>query len=252
MPTRVLLTGAAGTVGGALRPELESRYDVVAVDRRRGVEARRVDLGRLRASSRLFSGVDAVVDLAADSDASISWRGAERNMRITQRVLEAARAHGVRRYVYASSSHVTGLYEQDDPYARIVAGRYEGLVPGGFALISSDSPPRPDGPYAVGKLFGEAAARYYAESTEMSVVCLRIGTVRREDAPTTPRHFATLLSHRDLRQLVTCALEAPSDLRFGVYYGVSNNRWRFWRIEDAQADLGYRPTDDAESFRQGR
>jgi nucleoside-diphosphate-sugar epimerase len=248
-PERVLVTGAAGIVGEALRPALEERYEVVAVDRRRGPGIRRAELARLRAGSRLFAGVDAVVDLAADSSTSISWPSARRNMQITQRVLEAARAHGVRRYVYASSTHVTGLYELDDPYARIVAGRYDGLVPGGHELISADSPPRPDGPYAVAKLFGEAAARYYAEESGMSVICLRIGTVRREDVPSRPRHFATLLTHRDLRELVTRALDAPAELRFGVYYGVSNNRWRFWRIDDAETDLGYRPADDAESFR---
>lgn len=248
-PTRVLLTGAGGIVGRALRPALDERYDVVGVDRRRGDGMRRADLTRLRASSRLFAGVDAVVDLAAEGGQSISWRSARRNMRITEHVLEAALRHGVRRYVYASSNHVTGLYELDDPYAQIVAGRYDGLVPGGYALVSSESAPRPDGPYAVSKLFGEAAGRYYAECHGMSVVCLRIGTVRSEDAPRTPRHFATFLSYRDLRRLVTQALEAPAERSFGVYYGVSDNRWRFWDIANAGAELGYRPLDDAENFR---
>jgi uronate dehydrogenase len=83
----------------------------------------------------------------------------------------------------------------------------------------------------------------------MSVICLRIGSVRPEDTPTTPRHFATFLSHRDLRQLVDRALGAPPELRFGVYYGVSANTWRFWRIDDAQAELDYQPVDDAENMR---
>lgn len=248
-PTRVLVTGAAGLVGEALRPLLDEQYDVIAVDRRGAPGVRRADLARRRPLRRLFAGVDAVVDLAAENGTSISWRSAERNMRITRRVLEAARAHGVRRYVFASSNHVTGMYEHDEPYAAIVAGRYDGLTPDSVPLISSASPARPDSPYAVAKLFGEAAGRFYAGAGDMSVICLRIGTVRREDVPRTPRHFATLLSHRDLRQLVGCALEAPADVRYGVYYGVSNNRWRFWRIDDAEADLGYRPADAADSLR---
>lgn len=247
---RVLLTGAGGILGGVLAPALAERFDVVASDRRRGPGIRRADLTRPRMSSRLFRGVDAVVDLAATSGTSISWASARRNMRITQNVLELARSHGVRRYVFASSNHVTGLYELDSPYAEILAGRYDGLTPGDLDVISSDSPPRPDSPYAVAKLLGEAAARYYAETSSMSVVCLRIGTVRREDVPTTPRHFATLLSHRDLRHLVECALTAPSPRqRCGIYYGVSANTWRIWRIDDAASELGYEPVDDAEQLR---
>jgi uronate dehydrogenase len=84
----------------------------------------------------------------------------------------------------------------------------------------------------------------------MSVICLRIGTVRRDDGLTSPRHFATLLSHRDLRHLVECALTAPPpEHNFGVYYGASANTWRIWRIDDAVSDLGYEPVDDAERLR---
>jgi len=247
---RALLTGARGIIGAVLQPALAERFDLVAVDRRRGAGIRRADLTRRRMSSRLFRDVDAVVDLAATSGTSISWASARRNMRITENVLELARSHGVRRYVLASSNHVTGLYEQDSPYSEILAGRYEGLTPGEHDLISSDSPPRPDSPYAVAKLLGEAAARYYAETSSMSVVCLRIGTVRREDTPTTPRHFATLLSHRDLRHLVECALTAPPPKQhYGIYYGVSANTWRIWRIDDAASEIGYEPIDDAERLR---
>ncbi len=248
-PRRILLTGAGGVIGSILHESLRSRYEVVAVDRRRARGIRRANLARIRPTNPLFSGVDAVVDLAAVGDMSISWRRARENMRITENVLRAAREHGVGRYVFASSNHVTGRYERDEPYASIAAGRYDGLAPGGFDLIGAATPPRPDSPYAVAKLFGEAAARFHSDAHGMSVICLRIGTVRHEDVPSRPRHFATLLSHGDLRQLVDCALAAPPELRFGVYYGVSDNTWRFWAIEDARTELGYAPRDDAERHR---
>ena len=57
------------------------------------------------------------------------------------------------------------------------------------------------------------------------------------------------MTHRDLVQLVRRCLEAPLDLRFAVFYGVSRNTWRIWDIEDAGSALGYAPVDDAESFR---
>jgi len=163
--------------------------------------------------------------------------------------LEAARRAGVARVVLASSNHVTGLYERDEPYASVLAGRYEGLDPEAVPRLHAHSPIRPDGFYAVGKSGAEAAARYYAEEYGLSVICLRIGTVNRDDRPRNPREYATLLTHRDLVQLVRRCLEAPHEVGFGVFYGVSRNTWRIWDIGEAAAVLGYEPLDDAESFR---
>ena len=83
------------------------------------------------------------------------------------------------------------------------------------------------------------------------MLCLRIGTVNRDDRPANARQFATLLTHRDLVQLVRRCLQAPEELAFGVYYGVSANTWRFWDLEDAARELGYVPEDDAERWREG-
>jgi hypothetical protein len=83
----------------------------------------------------------------------------------------------------------------------------------------------------------------------MSCICLRIGTVRADDRPAQARHFATLLTHRDLVRLVECALAAPAGLGYGIYYGVSANTWRFWCLGNAREELGFEPYDDAERFR---
>jgi glycogen synthase len=53
----------------------------------------------------------------------------------------------------------------------------------------------------------------------------------------------TWLSHRDLVQLVEKSL--LSNIDFGVYYGVSNNKGRFWDISNAEDEIGYKPQDDA-------
>jgi hypothetical protein len=44
-------------------------------------------------------------------------------------------------------------------------------------------------------------------------------------------------------------LKATPELAFGVYYGVSANKWRFWDVANAAVELGYAPQDDAERFR---
>ena len=129
--------------------------------------------------------------------------------------------------------------------------RTRGSIPLSIPLIGTDWPVRPDSPYGVGKAFSEAAARYYSDQYGISCICLRIGTVLAEDRPKLPRHYATLLTHGDLVRLVGCALRAPLELRYGVYYGVSANTWRFWDIANATEELGYEPQDDAERFRSG-
>ena len=192
-----------------------------------------------------------VIDLAGLPQMDTPWRDVwKNNLPATMNALEAARRAGVRRFVFASSNHVTGMYEREQPYAAIVAGDYEGLDPAATPQIAPGWPIRPDGAYGIGKALGEAAARYYSDAFGLSAICLRIGTVNAENRPLRPRHFATLLTHADLLRLVECALSAPEELRFGVYYGVSRNRWRIWDLEGAREELGYEPRDDAEAFRE--
>ena len=248
----LVLTGVAGLVGGILAEALRDTYEVAGIDRRRaaGVATRRVDLRRARGLERAFEGADVVVHLAANPDAHASWPDVyDNNIRSTLNVFEAARGAGVRRLVFASSNHVTGMYERDEPYASICAGRYDGLEPAGIPKITSDWPIRPDGPYGVGKALGEATGRYYADEFGMSVICLRIGTVSRSGRPGSDRHFATLLTHGDLVRLVRSSVSADAALRFGVYYGVSANTWNFWDLEASRRELGYIPEDNAEDCR---
>jgi len=249
--TQVLVTGAGGTIGRILTGALSDEYAVHGLDAKAGpgVQWAR-DMAKLRRAEGVFEGMDAVIDLAADASVSASWKSVrQNNIPATLNAFEAARKAGVRRVIFASSNHVVGMYERDEPYASVVAGAYDGLDPVALHRLGADVAIRPDGPYGVGKAFGEAAARYYAEMYGLSVICLRIGTVNAANRPTNTRQFATLLTHRDLVHLVRCCLAAPESVRFGVFYGVSANTWRFWDIDDARETIGYRPQDDAERWR---
>ena len=250
---RVLVTGANGLIGRVLWDGLAGQHSLHGIDLRRDKSRgiRRADVRRARSIRGAFDQVDAIVDLATGSTVDLPWDKVEEDIEGRVNVLEAARLHDVRRYVFASSNHVTGMYELDHPYAAIVAGAYEGLDPAATPLIRTDWPIRPDSAYGVGKAFSEAAARFYAEQYDMSCICIRIGTVNAEDRPKTPRHYATLLSHGDLVRLVGCALSAPPELRCGVYYGVSANTWRLWDVANAAKELDFEPQDDAERFRSG-
>lgn len=247
------ITGAGGLIGQILHERLADAYEVVGLDRRwrrRGGHWRRVDLTSAEKAAKAIRGAELVIDLAADASPTLAWKKAYRNNIFTTfNVFEAARLAGVRRVVYASSNHVTGVYEREQSYAAIVEGLYDELDPESIPRVTTADPIRPDSLYGLSKAFGEAAGRWFADEYGLSVLCLRIGTVNRVDRPTTARQFATLLTHRDLVALITACLEAPDDLLFGVYYGVSDNTWRFWDIENARLDLGYEPRDNAERWR---
>jgi nucleoside-diphosphate-sugar epimerase len=249
----VLVTGASGLVGSVLWERLADEHTLSGIDlqrdRARGIT--RGNVRRFRSIRSAFRDVDAVVDLATGAAVDLPWSEVEKDIGGRVNVLEAARANGVRRYVFASSNHVTGMYEHDQPYASIVAGAYDGLDPADIPLITPNSPIRPDSPYGVGKAFAEIASRHYADRFGMSCLCLRIGTVRRDNRPRRAREYATFLTHADLARLVDCALRAPLALRHGIYYGVSANTWRFWDIANARDELGFEPHDDAESLRAG-
>jgi nucleoside-diphosphate-sugar epimerase len=232
---------------------LAEHHHVEGLDcaRRLGSGVRRANMAKPRSLDRLFGDADAVIDLAAHASNTTPWRDVwKNNLPATLNALEAARLAGARRFIFASSSRVTGLYEGEPPYSKVVAGELDGLDQATIARISPSWPIRPDGPYALGKVLGEAAARYYSDAFGVSAICLRLGSVNADDRPLTPRHFSTLLTHADLVRLFEAALTAPDDLRFGIYYGVSRNTWRIWDIEPACREIAYTPEDDAETFRR--
>jgi nucleoside-diphosphate-sugar epimerase len=222
----VLITGAAGTIGTALRERLPAHgwqlrcTDLAASD---GVLA--ADITSPDALDQVVPGVDAIVHLAGQP-VEAPWPVIrERNIDGTYQVFEAARRHGVRRIVYASSNHAVGFTPNPD----------EGE-------LAADTPPRPDTLYGVSKVFGEGLSRYYVERYDLQIACLRIGTF----APSPPdvRALSSWLSPDDCAKLVDACLRAD-ELGFAIVWGISANTRRTWSLAAGEA-LGYFPADDAE------
>src|SRR4030095_12877602 len=111
-----------------LRRARADDYKSAGVDARRGRSGlRRFDMARLRHAERVVDGADVVIDLAS-AHWKQPWEAVrDNNIPPPCNPVGGARRRGARRVIYASSNHVTGLYERDDPYARIVAGDYDGL-----------------------------------------------------------------------------------------------------------------------------
>ena len=239
----MLVTGAEGVIGSAVRRELGSRYELVALTLTpQPFPSHVADISALDAIAPAFAGIDAVVHLAASADVESPWDDVLRNNVIgTYNVFEAARAAGVERVVYASSTHSVAVHEWESaPEIYRVDDK---------RVLDHEVELRPDSLYGASKAFGEALGRYFAERHSLRVFCLRIGWVTADEAAVRAgrvdeRGRALWLSQRDCCQLIDRCLEVE-DVRWAVVYGISDNPRRFWDISHARDVLGYVPRDAA-------
>lgn len=263
---KVLITGVYGLIGGEIYLALQAhpeRYQVYGLARRRHPSersslARRLtipderfvlsDMSDLEALTDAMRDIDVVVHMAADPRAEAPWESVlHSNIIGTYNVFEAARCCGVERVIYASSVMVSWGYFAAEPYKSIFEGRYDTLSPADVPKVTHEMPTRPTNLYPASKVWGEAMARVYADTHGLSVICLRIGWVNDEDYPHTFGWArAGWCSKRDIAQLVERSIEAPADLRFDIFYGVSGNTWNWVDIDHARDVLGYAPQDNAD------
>jgi uronate dehydrogenase len=231
---RILITGAAGQIGVALRHGLRGSYPLIRLldvaplgASEAGEEVVSADIRDTAAIESAMTGIDCVVHLAGASVESEWEKVLPLNIEGCYNVFEAARRQGVKRVIFASSNHAIGFHRRE-------------------RFIDNSVVPRPDTRYGVSKVFGEAVGRLYADKYGLSVACLRIGTFRNPDQPAEARQLLTWISHRDMVQLVRRCIDAP-DYHFVTVYGVSNNLRSRWDNTNAKF-LGYRPQDDSEVF----
>ena len=227
----LLITGAAGGVGRALRGALAGTYQLRLSDLRPikdlkpGERFMRADITRMADVLRITKGVDAIVHLGGYSVEGPWPLILKANIEGCFNAYEAARRNGVPRFIFPTSNHAVGFYRRDE-------------------TIDHRVYPKPDGRYGVSKVFGEALGSLYADKYGLRVLCIRIGNVN--ERPIDKRRLAIWVSPRDLGQLVSIGVEHP-DLRFEIVYGVSDNR-RSWYDNVNAMRLGYRPQDRGEDY----
>ena len=110
----------AGTIGRIVAEDLGQDHDVRGIDIQPGEHpgTSQVDLRDKAAIAPLFKDVEVVIHLAAERrhEPEIGWDELmDPNVVATANVFDAAQAAGVRRMVFASSMHVMGGYELDEP-----------------------------------------------------------------------------------------------------------------------------------------
>ena len=248
--TKVLITGMSGLIGGLLRRRLEDAggYELSALNRSEveGVECYRADIADFEAVKSACEGKDVVVHLAAylgSDDFEGQFRG---NIVGTYNVLEASRLAGVKRVVFASSGNTIRGYELVEPYRSIAAGDYDN-VPDDVPMITHQMI-RPEGIYGAAKVFGEALGSYYSDAYGLSVLCVRIGRVTRDNKLGAVRDRSIYLSHDDVAQILQLCVDAPESLKFDVFLATSNNRWTYRDLEHPRQVLGYAPKDSADDL----
>jgi NAD+ dependent glucose-6-phosphate dehydrogenase len=237
---RVLLTGAAGNIGSALRRYLAARPELAAKVQLRlaahhveklgdqsdheVVQLELADLESCRAACR---GMDAVIHLAANIRPSATFDELHApNIVGAYNMLRAAIDAGCGRMVFASSVQAVDGYPHD-------------------VQVHTDSAVWPASLYGATKAFAEAMCRHYASAEGLSCIAVRIGTF---DLPwlydaITPHRLSKYVSHDDMSQLLLRCVDAQ-DIGFAIVHGISNNRFKRLDLTSTREAVGYEPEDD--------
>jgi nucleoside-diphosphate-sugar epimerase len=181
MTKKAVVTGVAGFIGSHLAERLlADGWQVTGVDcfsdyYARSLKERNLVAFRdhprfdfveadlvVAALHPLVKGADTIFHQAAQAGVRASWGASfgiytQNNVLVTQRLLEAAKDGGVRRFVYASSGSIYGDVD---------------VLP-----ITEDTRPQPVSPYGVTKLAGEHLCHLYQANFGVPAVRLRYFTV---------------------------------------------------------------------------
>jgi UDP-glucose 4-epimerase len=234
---KVLVTGAAGNIGSYFATHSNRKYELVLLDQNFDEAPQLENCGQLvvgditdlESMKKFCAGMDTVVHLAADPSPSATWDNVrDLNIGGTYNTFVAAKAAGCRRVIYASSIHAVSGYPAD-------------------VQVKTNEPVNPGDLYGVSKCFGEAMGRYMAEQEGLSVIALRIGAFQPLESAQKESGLKMLdawVSERDLNQLIEKCIDVEN-LKFAVFHGLSDNRFKRLDISDARELVGYAPQDDA-------
>ncbi len=232
MKKKLVLTGAAGRLGGYLRGPLSQIADtLVSTDLAPSVENLaanetyvQADLSDLEAMKALTKGADMVVHFGAIGDEAPFDDILKSNIVGAYNVWEAAHLNGLKRVVYASSIHAVGMHPKTK-------------------RIDTEVAHRPDTYYGLAKCFAEDLGSLYWDKRGLESVCMRILSCAKVN---NARALGSWLSYGDLERMVKAAIDTPVT-GFSIVYGVSNNDRA--PVDNHKAHfLGYKPQDNAEVF----
>ncbi|MFC0473314.1 NAD-dependent epimerase/dehydratase family protein [Halalkalibacter kiskunsagensis] len=240
---KIVIIGGAGTVGNILTNGLLEKHKVVVLDRNENQNNQakfiQVDATNLQDLIAKVPKADVLINLLntntkhALEDVETFEKMTEIFLKATYYILFTAKKKKIPKVIFASTNHVTDCYEEE---GNSLLGRE----------INVGDYPCSKGLYGVLKFASEQVGSLFSNEKNLSVINIRIGSVPKEISKEVmeenPRLKKTLLTDTDLIDLFTAALEA--DIKFGTYYGVSDNPGKPWDMANAKKELGYKPNEN--------
>lgn len=240
--SKILITGATGTIGTNLTRHLKDEHDLVLVDidfssfpeeLTQGVKLIQKDLTDPKAWDGLLDEVEYVIQLAAnpDPDADFYDELVGLNYVLPQNLYKKAEdAPQLKRIIFASSIHASDAYPDN-------------------VQVKTTDQVRPDDLYGVSKAYLEALASYYAFKKGIESIGIRIGDYKSDESELAPdtdfNGMAMYFSAKDMNHLIDCCLNAKLEEPYLLVNGLSNNTFPRLDIDSARVKLGYHPQDNA-------
>jgi nucleoside-diphosphate-sugar epimerase len=240
MRERILITGPGGRVGTHIVPLMREHFalrllDLKPLKAERDDELLQGDIRNSELLKRACQGASAMIHLAAIPDEDEFYgKLLPFNLEGVYTAFEAARQAGVKKVIFASTGQTVLFYPKGD-------------------WVTPEMPARPWTVYACTKMFGEALARHYSDKHGMDMIVIRICFFQPYDSPLLRQEGDVQrewCSPRDLTQLLVKCIRAQN-VRFAIFFGVSNNTGRFWDIGNARELVGYEPQDNAADYGPG-
>ena len=231
---RILVTGAAGSVGRRLLPYLTQSADVVSLDLEAADAATQSIVGSVTEPEVVLAaseGVDAVLHMAFECrDPDNLGKQIDVNLKGTVNVLEACVAHGIPRVVLASTvMTVWGI--PDEPPS---APAYHNFEPCNF--------------YSFTKCCQELLAEMYTRQHELSAICLRFGgptdvtesPTRTGSETNVKREAYVRIAFEDLCEALRLALLDCPGLKYETLFLVGDFGGNHYYVDDLKKTLGLR------------
>jgi nucleoside-diphosphate-sugar epimerase len=256
---RIVITGAAGLIGGIVFDHLKSLgNEVVGVDRPHDIwlsAGRNTDDENARSRvdvelelttaddaelEEVLQGADVLIHLAADADPSNPDRSMIRNnIEVVTNIFRCARSSAVRRVIVASSglaqAGLEKLFDEGGPFH----GR----------MITVQDGVAPTSTYAASKIYAEVLAEMHARVHGMETIAVRIGTV----IPDEQRHWArggrlqaTAFLGEDVRRFFEAAVNTQIEGHL-LTVAQSDSPGRFLDLEPGLSKLKWQPMEWPES-----